>query len=133
MKIVLTSVLVDDQAKALQFYTEVLGFVKKDDIPLGGDARWLTLVSKEEPNGTQLLLEPDFNPVVMEATKNFKKALFDNSIPWTSFAVKDVQQEYERIKNLGVSFKMGPTNMGPVTIAVLNDTCGNWIQVMQYN
>src|SRR5690242_7241788 len=115
MKIVLTSVLVDDQAKALQFYTELLGFVKKNDIPLGGGARWLTVVSKEDPNGTQLLLEPDFNPVVMEATKNFKKALFDNGIPWTSFAVKDVQQEYERIKNLGVSFKMGPTNMGPVT------------------
>jgi len=133
MKIVLTSVLVDDQAKALQFYTEVLGFIKKIDIPLGPGARWLTVVSKEDPNGPQLLLEPDFNPVVVEATKNFKKALFDNSIPWTSFAVADVQQEFERMTNLGASFKKGPTNMGPVTIAVLNDTCGNWIQIMQYN
>lgn len=133
MRIVIMSVLVDDQAKALQFYTEVMGFIKKDDIPLGGDARWLTVVSKEDPDGPQLLLEPDFNPVVIEATKNFKKALFDSGIPWTSFRVSDVEEEFERMKKLGASFKMGPTNMGPVTVAVVNDTCGNLIQIAQHN
>src|SRR6266487_4294642 len=126
MKIVLTSVMVDDQEKALKFYTEVLGFVKKDDIPMGGP-RWLTVVSPEESDGTQLLLEPDFNPTLSGAEKAFKKALFEKGIPWTSFGVEDIQKEYEGMEKLGVVFKTKPTKMGPVTIAVFDDTCGNLI------
>jgi predicted enzyme related to lactoylglutathione lyase len=126
MKIGLSSVYVDDQDKALKFYTEVLGFVKKSDIPVG-KFRWLTVVSPEEPNGTELLLEPSDNP----ATKTFKKAIFEQRIPLTSFAVEDIQKEYERMKKLGVNFAMEPTEMGPVTVAVFDDTCGNLIQLYQ--
>jgi len=126
MKIKLTSVLVDDQEKALKFYTEVLGFVRKRDIPLG-KARWLTVVSPDEPDGTELLLEPSDNP----AAKTFKKALFEQGIPFTAFAVEDVQSEYERMKKLGVMFKVNPTATGPTTIAVFDDTCGNLIQIYQ--
>jgi len=126
MKIKISSVYVDDQKKALRFYTEVLGFVKKTDIP-AGKHRWLTVVSPEEPDGTELLLEPSENP----ATKTFKKALFEQGIPLTSFAVEDVQKEYERMKELGVNFTVEPTRMGPVTVAVFDDTCGNLIQLAQ--
>ena len=126
MRIKLTSVYVDDQDKALKFYTEVLGFVKKRDIPVG-KARWLTVVSPEEPDGTELLLEPSDNP----ATKTFKKAVFEQGIPFTAFAVEDVQWEYERMKKLGVVFSMKPTNTGPATVAIFDDTCGNLIQLYQ--
>jgi catechol 2,3-dioxygenase-like lactoylglutathione lyase family enzyme len=123
-RINLTSVLVDDQAKALRFYTEVLGFIKKTDVPLG-EARWLTLVSPDEPDGTELLLEPDDHP----AAKPFKTALQEDGIPYTSFAVDDVDAEYERLSAEGVHFTQAPTTMGPVTTAVFDDTCGNLIQL----
>lgn len=121
------SVYVDDQAKALGFYTGVLGFVKKTDIPLGGGASWLTVVSPEFPDGVELLLEPDGHP----ASKAFKAALMADGIPFTSFAVTDIQQEYERLTRLGVEFTQPPTQMGPVTTAVFSDTCGNLIQIAQ--
>ena len=111
MKIVLSSVLVDDQEKALKFYTEVLGFIKKEDIPMGGP-RWLTVVPPDEQDGTQLVLEPDFNPMLAGAEKIFKKALFEKGIPWTSFAVDDVEKEYKRLEKRGVNFKTKPTKMG---------------------
>jgi catechol 2,3-dioxygenase-like lactoylglutathione lyase family enzyme len=126
MRINLTSVLVDDQAKALSFYTEVLGFVKKSDIPLG-EARWLTVVSPDDPDGTELLLEPDGHP----AAKPFKEALVDDGIPFTSFAVDDVGKEAERLRAAGVRFTQEPLEMGPVTTAVFDDTCGNLIQIAQ--
>jgi catechol 2,3-dioxygenase-like lactoylglutathione lyase family enzyme len=126
MRINLTSVLVDDQDKALTFYTTVLGFVKKNDIPLG-QFKWLTVVSPDDLDGTELLLEPDDNP----AAKTFKQALVAQGIPLTSFAVDDIQKEYERLKKLGVVFTMPPTQMGPVTVAVFDDTCGNLIQIGQ--
>ena len=124
MRINITSVLVDDQEKALKFYTDVLGFVKKNDIPVG-EARWLTVVSPEDPEGTELLLEPDAHP----AAGPFKKALVDDGIPFTSFAVDDVSAEFERLRGLGVRFTQEPADMGPVTTAVLDDTCGNLIQI----
>ncbi len=124
MKINLTSVLVDDQTKALGFYTGVLGFVKKADIPLG-EHRWLTVVSPEDPDGTELVLEPDDHP----AARPFKEALVSDGIPFTSFAVDDVQRDFERLSGLGVRFTQEPTQMGPVTTAVLDDTCGNLIQI----
>jgi catechol 2,3-dioxygenase-like lactoylglutathione lyase family enzyme len=130
MKIKLTSVLVEDQEKALQFYTNVLGFVKKMDVPMG-DARWITVVSADEPGGTELLLEPDWNPVLHGAVKTFKKALFDAGIPFTAFAVENIRKEHERMKKLGVPFRTKPTKMGPTTIAVFDDTCGNLIQIYQ--
>lgn len=126
MRIVLTSVMVDDQNNALRFYTEVLGFQKKDDIPLG-QHRWLTVVSKSDPTGVELLLEPDEHP----AAKPFKQALVEDGIPATSFGVDDVQAEYERLRALGVHFTQPPVSMGPVTTAVLDDTCGNLIQIAQ--
>jgi catechol 2,3-dioxygenase-like lactoylglutathione lyase family enzyme len=126
MRINLTSVLVDDQDKALRFYTDVLGFVKKSEIPLG-EARWLTVVSPEDPDGPELLLEPDAHP----AAKPFKEALVSDGIPFTSFAVTDVQHEFERLRELGVRFTQEPTAMGPVTTAVFDDTCGNLIQIAQ--
>lgn len=125
MRINLTSVFVDDQAKALQFYTEILGFVKKHDVPLGDD-RWLTVVSSEDVDGVELLLEPGGHPAV----KPFTEALVADGIPYTSFAVDDVQAEYERLSGLGVRFTQEPAEMGPVTTAVLDDTCGNLIQIM---
>lgn len=126
MKIVITSVLVDDQAKALTFYTDVLGFVKKNDVPLG-EARWLTVVSAEDPNGPELLLEPDQHP----AAKPFKRALVKDGIPYTSFAVSDVHTEFERLTAAGVKFTQPPVDMGPVTTAVFDDTCGNLIQIAE--
>ncbi len=126
MKIKLSSVLVDDQDKALKFYTEVLGFVKKTEFPVG-EFKWLTVVSPEEPDGTELLLEPDENP----AAKAFKKALFEQGIPLTAFQVDDIQKEYKRLKKLGVEFMQEPTKTGPTTQAVFDDTCGNLIQIYQ--
>jgi catechol 2,3-dioxygenase-like lactoylglutathione lyase family enzyme len=124
MRINLHSMMVDDQDKALRFYTEVLGFELKHDIPMG-EFRWITLVSPEEPNGTELVLEPDQHP----AAKPFKQALVADGIPFTSFAVEDVQAEYDRLTAQGVRFTQQPTDMGPVTTAVLDDTCGNLIQI----
>jgi catechol 2,3-dioxygenase-like lactoylglutathione lyase family enzyme len=121
---VVTSVFVDDQDKALRFYTDVLGFVKKTEIPLG-EARWLTVVAKDDPEGTELLLEPDRHPAV----EPFKRALVEDGIPFTSFAVADVHAEYERLRSRGVRFTQPPVDMGPVTTAVLDDTCGNLIQI----
>ncbi|WP_105035012.1 VOC family protein [Cryobacterium aureum] len=126
MRIAITSVFVDDQAKALRFYTEVLGFVKKHDVPLGGTDRWLTVVSPESPDGIELLLEPSGHP----AAKSFTDALFADGIPFTQFAVDDVETEYERLLGHGVRFAQEPTVMGPVTTAVLDDTCGNLIQIV---
>ena len=126
MKIVVTSVMVNDQDKALKFYTEVLGFVKKTDIPMGGP-RWLTVVSPEQPDGPELLLEPmGFAPA-----KTYQKALFDAGIPLTSFAVTDIESDYQKLKKQGVVFRSAPTKMGPVTTAVFEDTCGNLIQIAQ--
>jgi len=130
MKIKLTSVPIDDYDKALKFYTEVLGFVKKQDIPLGDGARWLTVVSPEEPNGTELLLEPNAGYPAMKA---LKESLVKDGIPFTAFLVGDVQQEYERMRELGAEFTMEPTNMGMTTAAVFDDTCGNLIQIYQLN
>ncbi|MFJ9682589.1 VOC family protein [Streptomyces sp. NPDC101194] len=124
MKIHLSSVFVDDQEKALRFYTDVLGFVKKTEVPLGED-RWLTVVSPEDPDGTQLLLEPDRHPAV----KPYKAALVEDGIPAASFAVDDVHAEFSRLRELGVHFTQEPLEMGPVTTAVLDDTCGNLIQI----
>lgn len=124
MRIHITSVFVDDQDEALAFYTDVLGFVKKTEIPLG-EARWLTVVSPESPEGPELLLEPSSHPAVAP----FKKALVEDGIPYTSFAVDDVQQEYERLREHGVRFTQEPVTMGPVTTAVFDDTCGNLIQL----
>src|SRR5919201_7122523 len=124
MRIVVTSVLVDDQDKALRFYTDVLGFVKKTEIPMG-EFRWLTVVSRDDPDGTELVLEPDHHP----AARPFKRALVEDGIPFTSFAVEDVHAEYERLRSAGVEFTQPPVEMGPVTPAVLDDTCGNLIQI----
>jgi predicted enzyme related to lactoylglutathione lyase len=128
MKIKLTSVSIDDYDKALKFYTEVLGFVKKRDIPLGGGARWITVVSPEDPDGTELLLEPNADYPAMRA---LKESLVKDGIPFTAFQVDDIQREYARLKKLGVEFTMEPTNMGMTTMAVFNDTCGNLIQLYQ--
>lgn len=127
MRIVITSVFVDDQAKALEFYTETLGFVKKQDIPMG-QHRWLTVVSPENPEGPELLLEPDDHP----AAKTFKQALMEDGIPFTSFEVDDVHREHERLGELGVRFTQDPTDMDVVTTAVLEDTCGNLIQIQSH-
>lgn len=126
MRITVTSVYVDDQAKALAFYTDVLGFVKKQDIPFG-ESRWLTVVSPDEPDGTELLLEPDGHPAVGP----FKEALMDDGIPFTSFGVDDVKAEFARLKEHGVRFTQPPVQMGPVTMAVFDDTCGNLIQIAE--
>ena len=124
MRIHLTSVFVDDQDKALAFYTEVLGFEKKTEIPMG-EARWLTVVSPDDPDGTELVLEPSDHPAVPP----FKEALVTDGIPFTSFAVDDVQKEFERLQGLGVRFVQEPAEMGPVTTAVFDDTCGNLLQI----
>jgi catechol 2,3-dioxygenase-like lactoylglutathione lyase family enzyme len=124
MRIYLTSVLIDDQDKALRFYTDVLGFAKKTDIDLG-EARWLTVVAPDQPEGPELLLEPDAHP----AAKPFKAALVADGIPATSFAVEDVHAEFQRLRGLGVVFTQEPADMGSVTTAVFDDTCGNLIQI----
>ncbi|MFG3128019.1 VOC family protein [Streptomyces tendae] len=125
MRIHLTSLFVDDQARALEFYTEVLGFVKKHDVPVGEQDRWLTVVSAEEPGGTELLLEPAGHPAV----KPYRDALVEDGIPLAQFTVDDVHAEYERMSALGVRFTQEPLEMGPVTTAVFDDTCGNLIQI----
>ena len=124
MRITMTSVLVDDQEKALRFYTDVLGFVKKTEFPVG-EHRWLTVVSAEDPDGVELALEPDEHP----AAKPFKQALAADGIPYTSFAVADVHAEFDRLKGLGVTFTQEPVAMGEMTTAVLDDTCGNLIMI----
>ncbi|CAL9357922.1 hypothetical protein SUDANB106_00604 [Streptomyces sp. enrichment culture] len=124
MRIHLTSVFVDDQDKALRFYTDVLGFVKKHDVPLGTD-RWLTVVSPEDPDGTELLLEPSGHPAV----RPYRTALAQDGIPVASFAVDDVRAEFDRLRGLGVRFTQEPLDMGAITTAVLDDTCGNLIQI----
>ena len=126
MKIKLTSVFVDDQDKALKFYTEILGFEKKEDIPVG-EFKWLTVVSPEEREGTELLLEPDDNP----AAQTFNKSIYEQGIAAAAFVVDDIQDEYERLIGLGVKFKLEPTDMGSSTIALFDDTCGNLIQIYQ--
>jgi catechol 2,3-dioxygenase-like lactoylglutathione lyase family enzyme len=126
MRIYVTSVFVDDQKKALDFYTNTLGFKKKTDIPLG-EASWLTVVSPEQPDGTELLLEPSGHPAV----KPYKNALVEDGIPATSFAVDDVQAEFDRLRSMGVRFTQEPTEMGNVTTAVFDDTCGNLIQIVR--
>jgi catechol 2,3-dioxygenase-like lactoylglutathione lyase family enzyme len=124
IRITTTSVFVDDQAKALAFYTEMLGFEKKDDIPLG-EFRWLTVASPAAPDGVELLLEPDEHPAV----RPYKEALVADGIPAASFGVDDVVAEHGRLTALGVTFVQPPTDLGPVTIATLDDTCGNLIQI----
>ncbi|MEL6252361.1 MAG: VOC family protein [Bacteroidota bacterium] len=129
MRVTGVSVPVLDQAKALEFYTETLGFVKKLDIPLGDGNRWLTVISKEQPDGPEILLEPA--PLHFEPAKVFQKALFDAGIPWTQFEVDDVQAEYDRLIEKGVTFQMKPTEMGTVKLVVFEDTCGNKIQLIE--
>ena len=128
MKIKLASVPIDDYDKALKFYTEVMGFQLKRDMPLGDGARWITVVSPEEPDSVELLLEPNS---AYPAMKALKESLVKDGIPYTAFQVNDIQAEYERMKSLGVEFTMEPTNMGMTTAAVLDDTCGNLIQIYQ--
>lgn len=126
MRINLCSVPVDDQERACRFYTETLGFQKKHDIPMGKH-RWLTIVSPEDPNGTELVLEPDEHPAVPP----FKSALVEDGIPFTAFAVEDVAAEHKRLEGLGVRFTQQPTEMGHMVTAVFDDTCGNLIMITQ--
>lgn len=126
MRIKLTNVFVDDQQSALKFYTDVLGFAKKHDIPVG-KFKWLTVVSPEEPDGTELLLEPSDNP----AARSYKQSIYEQGIAAAAFAVNDIQREYDRLKQRGVDFKMAPTDMGTAKIALFDDTCGNLIQIYQ--
>lgn len=126
LKIKLASIFVDDQDKALEFYTDILGFVKKHDIPVG-EYKWLTVVSPGDPDGTELLLEPNAN----EDAKTYQKAIYDQGIPATAFFVDDIQAEYERLVDLGVKFTVTPTVAGTTTIAIFDDTCGNFIQIVQ--
>ncbi|MDI2589100.1 VOC family protein [Psychrobacillus sp. NEAU-3TGS] len=126
MNIIVTSIFVQDQDKALEFYTEKLGFVKKQDVPMG-KFRWITLVSPNNQEGTELLLEPNDHPAAQE----YQKKIFNDGIPATMFGVEDIQMEYKRLLEKGVKFTMEPTKMGEVTIAVLNDTSGNLIQIVQ--
>lgn len=126
MKIIITSIFVEDQEKALEFYTNTLGFVKKHDVPSGAH-RWLTLVSSGEENGTELLLEPNVHP----AAKEYQQKLFADGIPVTMFGVSDIEKEYNDLAEKGVAFTMKPTKMGDITIAVFDDTCGNLIQMIQ--
>ena len=126
MRITHTSVFVSDQERAMRFYTETLGFVRKQDFPVG-KFRWLTVVSPEDPDGTELLLEPNDNPV----SQAYQKGIYEQSIPAASFGVSDIRAEHERLRSLGVAFAMEPTEMAGVTIAVLDDTCGNLIQIVE--
>ncbi|MCJ2519757.1 MAG: VOC family protein [Candidatus Thermoplasmatota archaeon] len=126
MRITLSSVFVDDQDKALQFYTKVLGFVKKEELP-AGEFKWLTVVSPEGPDGVELLLEPN----ATQLARTYQEGCLEAGIPATSFAVEDIQGEYERMKGLGVVFHQEPTRTGSVTVAVFDDTCGNLVQLVQ--
>jgi catechol 2,3-dioxygenase-like lactoylglutathione lyase family enzyme len=127
MKIIVTSLFVNDQDKALNFYSETLGFVKKHDVPVG-EFRWISLVSPENQDGTELILEPNENPIA----KDYQKKLLEQGIPATMFGVTDVQKEYERLLKHGVNFTMEPTKMGDNTIAVFDDNCGNLIQIIEH-
>jgi predicted enzyme related to lactoylglutathione lyase len=129
MKVKVISVPVLDQEKALKFYTDKLGFVKKVDVPLTADSRWLTVVSKEEQDGPEILLEP--SPKHFEPAKTYQKALYEAGIPYTQFNVDNAREEYERLVSIGVSFSVKPTEMGTVIIAVFDDTCGNNIQIVE--
>ena len=129
MRIRIVSIPVLDQEAALNFYTEKLGFVKKLDIPLGEGNRWLTVVAKEEPDGPELLLEP--SPTSFEPAQIYQTALFEAGIPYTQFNVESVHEEYERLTKLGVEFSMKPTEMGTAKLAIFNDTCGNFIQIVE--
>lgn len=126
MKIIVTSIFVQDQDKALEFYTEKLGFVKKEDVP-AGEFRWITLVSPDDQDGTELVLEPNVHP----AAKEYQQKIFADGIPATMFGVADVRKEYQRLVKQDVKFTMEPTEMGEVTAAVFDDTCGNLIQIAQ--
>ena len=126
MRMKITTIYVNDQEKALHFYNDVLGFVKKKDIPMGA-ARWLTVASPEGPEGVELLLEPNEFP----PAKVYQKSLFDAGIPATAFAIDDIQSEYDRLTALGVVFRSAPTKAGPATVAAFDDTCGNVIQLYQ--
>lgn len=126
MKIKITSVLVDDQDKALAFYTDILGFVKKTEIPMG-ENKWLTVVSKDEQSGVELLLEP----IAFEPAETYQQALYEAGIPYTSFEVSNLDYEFERLRDLNVEFSMRPTTMGTVKIAIIDDTCGNKIQLVE--
>lgn len=126
MKIIVTSIFVENQDKALEFYSETLGFVKKHDVP-AGEFRWITLVSPDNQGGTELVLEPNDN----QAAKDYQNRLFEQGIPVTMFGVDDVRKEYDRLLKHGVKFTMEPTKMGDITIAVFDDTCGNLIQIIQ--
>ncbi|NTX03798.1 VOC family protein [Myxococcus sp. CA051A] len=126
MRIPFCSLFVDDQEKALKFYTEKMGFVEKVNVPAGG-ARWITVVSAEDPNGTQLVLEPNGHP----AATTYQKALFADGIPATALMSSDIQKDYERLSALGVEFRQKPTQMGPVMGAIFDDTCGNLIMINQ--
>ncbi|WP_433940103.1 VOC family protein [Paenibacillus lautus] len=126
MKIIVTSIFVQDQDRALEFYSEKLGFVIKEDVPVG-EFRWITLVSPDVQDGTELLLEPNEHP----AAKEYQKKIFAEGIPATMFGVEDIRKEYERLRGKGVKFTMEPTKMGELTIAVFDDTCGNLIQIVQ--
>ncbi|BFH13989.1 VOC family protein [Paenibacillus melissococcoides] len=126
MKIIVTSIFVQNQDKALEFYSEKLGFLKKEDVPMG-KFRWITLVSPDDQEGTELLLEPNDHP----AAKEYQKKLFAEGIPVTMFGVADIRKEYKRLMEKDVKFTMEPTEMGKVTIAVFDDTCGNLIQIVQ--
>ncbi len=126
MKIILNSIFVEDQDNALSFYTEKLGFIKKHDVPIG-EFKGLTVVSPEDPDGTEVLLEPNNNPVA----KTYQKGIFEQGIPVTSFGVENIQAEFEKLKDLGMRFTMKPTKMDKITVAIFDDTCGNLIQIMQ--
>lgn len=128
MQIKLASVPIQDYDQALRFYTEVLGFMLKRDIPLGNGARWITVISPDDPDGTELLLEPNSDYPAMKA---LKEALVKDGIPITAFQVRDIHEEYARLKGLGVEFTMEPTNMGMTTVAIFDDTCGNLIQIYE--
>ena len=129
MKVKIISIPVQDQQKALEFYTQKLGFVKKIDVPLGEDSRWLTVVSEEDQGGPEVLLEP--SPLHFEPAKTYQKSLFDAGIPYTQFNVDNIQHDFDRLVKLGVEFSVKPTEMGVVKIAVFNDTCGNNIQLVE--
>ena len=130
MKIKLASIMVDDQEKALKFYTEKLGFQVKIDMPIG-DARWITLVSPEDPDGTEIPLEPDANPMLEGAAIEFKRALKEKGIPYTAYETDDIQRDYNLFKERGVEFISEPQQTGPVTQTVFDDTCGNLIMIYQ--
>jgi predicted enzyme related to lactoylglutathione lyase len=135
MRTILTSILVGDQDNALKFYTEVLGFIKKTEVPMGPGIKWLTVVASEGPDDVEILLEPNWNPAIQidgkPAAAEWQKILFNTGIPAAAFGVTDVDSEYDRLKNAGVRFTQAPVQMGPVKIAVLDDTCGNLLQLVQ--